>query len=102
MKIKNLKIEKRLNLIIGKIIGINKAISISKIKNISLIKKNWILKGIRVLEIGSNPHSKDEFFSRLFFFFFDKMIFKINIITEIKKKIIDIKIILIIIYIKFN
>lgn len=39
-------------------------ISISKIKNIKLIKKNWILNGIRAVEIGSNPHSNDEFFSR--------------------------------------
>lgn len=36
----------------------------SKIKNINLIKKKWILKGIREFEMGSNPHSKDEFFSR--------------------------------------
>lgn len=70
-------------------------ISISKIKNINLIKKNWILKGIRVLEIGSNPHSKEEFFSRFFIDFFDKIIFRINIINGIINKIINKKIMLI-------
>lgn len=68
----------------------------SKIKNIKLIKKNWILNGIRVLEIGSNPHSNEEFFSRFFKVFFDKIIFKVNIIKGISNKIINIKIILII------
>lgn len=47
-----------------KISGIRRVISISKIKKISLIIKNWILKGRRELEIGSNPHSKGEIFSR--------------------------------------
>lgn len=70
-------------------------ISISKIKNIRLIKKNWILKGIRVLEIGSNPHSNDEFFSRFFKVFFDKIMFRINIIKGIISKIINKKNILI-------
>lgn len=51
-------------------------ISISKIKKIKLIRKNWILKGIRVLFIGSNPHSKADNFSRL-----------LNIFLEIKKLI---------------
>lgn len=64
----------------------------SKIKNISLIKKNWILNGIRVLEIGSNPHSNEEFFSRFFEIFFDKMIFKVNIIYGINSEIINKKI----------
>lgn len=64
-------------------------ISISKIKNIKLIKKNWILNGIRELEIGSNPHSNEEFFSRFFKVFFDKMIFKMNIRKEIMNKIIN-------------
>lgn len=55
-------------------------ISISKIKKISLIIKNWILKGIWPLEIGSNPHSKGDDFSRLNFFFFE-----INKLIKIKK-----------------
>lgn len=38
----------------------------SKIKKINLIKKNWILNGIRDLEIGSNPHSNGDIFSRFF------------------------------------
>lgn len=67
-------------------------ISISKIKNISLIKKNWILNGIRVFEIGSNPHSNEEFFSRFFKVFFDKIILKINMMKGINNKIINIKI----------
>lgn len=70
-------------------------ISISKIKNNKLIKKNWILNGIRVLEMGSNPHSNEEFFSRFFKVFFDKIIFKINIIKGIINKIINKKNILI-------
>jgi len=45
--------------------GIKSLISISKIKKINLIIKNWILKGIRLLDIGSNPHSKGDDFSRL-------------------------------------
>lgn len=52
----------------------------SKIRNISLIRKNWILNGIRVLEIGSNPHSNEEFFSRFFKVFFDRIILIINMI----------------------
>lgn len=54
-----------LNLKNEKIKGISKLISMSKIKNIKLIKKKWILKGMRLLFIGSNPHSKGEIFSRL-------------------------------------
>lgn len=46
-------------------------ISMSKIRKISLIIKKWILKGIWPLEIGSNPHSKGDDFSRLNFFFFE-------------------------------
>lgn len=71
----------------------------SKIKNIRLIKKNWILKGIRVLEIGSNPHSNEEFFSRFLRVFFDKMKFKINIIEGIRRNIINKKIIIIMVFI---
>lgn len=67
----------------------------SKIKNIKLIKKNWILNGIRVLERGSNPHSNEEFFSRFFKVFFDKMRFKINIIKGIMNRKINKKNILI-------
>lgn len=67
----------------------------SKIKNINLIKKNWILKGIRALERGSKPHSNEEFFSRFFIVFFDKMVFKINIIHGIISKVKNKKIMII-------
>lgn len=48
-----------------------------------------------MLEIGSNPHSNEEFFSRFFKVFFDKTKFKINIMKGIKNKIINKKNILI-------
>lgn len=48
-----------------------------------------------MLEIGSNPHSNEEFFSRFFKVFFDRMIFKVNIKKGIINKIINEKNILI-------
>lgn len=71
--------------------GINKVISISKIKKINLIKKNWILKGIRDLDIGSNPHSKGDIFSRFLKNFIEIIKLKINIINLIINKKIIIK-----------
>lgn len=47
-----------------KIIGKIKAISTSKIKKIIVIKKNFNENGKREDDIGSNPHSKGELFSR--------------------------------------
>jgi hypothetical protein len=47
------------------------AISTSKIKKIIVIKKNRNEKGNREDDLGSNPHSKGEFFSRSKTFFFD-------------------------------
>lgn len=47
-----------------KIIGRIKAISTSKIKKIIVIKKNFNENGKRDEDIGSNPHSKGELFSR--------------------------------------
>lgn len=85
---------------IEKIKGIKREISISKIKNINLIKKNWILKGIRVFDIGSNPHSNTEFFSRFFIIFFE--IKKFNNIKDMEinvKKINIINILKILIFI---
>lgn len=58
-----------------KISGISKVISISKIKKISLTIKNWILKGIRFRDKGSNPHSNGEVFSRSWNVFFEKIKF---------------------------
>lgn len=53
-----------MNFVDKKIKGIKRVISMSKIKKINLIKKNWILKGKWVEEIGSNPHSNGDIFSR--------------------------------------
>lgn len=64
-------------------IGINKVISTSKIKKIKLIRKKWILKGGRLLDIGSNPHSKGDDFSRSWKVFLDIKKFKIIKIKEI-------------------
>lgn len=79
--------------------GINKVISISKIRKIRLIIKNWILKGVRFKDRGSNPHSKGEDFSRFWYNFFEKIKF-----SKINKNGIKIlnnnKIIKVIIYIK--
>lgn len=66
-------------LIIGKI----KAISTSKIKKITVIKKKCKEKGIRAEDLGSNPHSKGDDFSRSENVFFDKIIDKNIIILEI-------------------
>jgi hypothetical protein len=63
-------------------------ISTSKIRKMIVIIKNWIEKGIRGWDLGSNPHSNGENFSRLKFFFFeikmDKMAIILGIINEIK------------------
>lgn len=72
----------------------------SKIKKINLIIKNWILKGIRLLDIGSNPHSKGDIFSRSWNDFFDKIKLINNNKKEINKIKLIITIMLIIIYIK--
>lgn len=85
------------NLIIGKI----KAISTSKIKKIIVIKKKCKEKGIRAEDLGSNPHSNGEFFSRSIKDFFDKIIDNIIIILEIKIINIEIINIKMITYIKF-
>lgn len=61
-----------------------KAISTSKIKKITAIKKNWREKGIRDEDLGSNPHSKGEDFSRSKFIFLET---KKEIINKIKHKI---------------
>lgn len=72
----------------------------SKIKKISLIKKKWILNGMWLLEIGSNPHSNGEIFSRSWNDFLDNIIFRSISVIEISKKINIKGIIIIIIYIK--
>jgi hypothetical protein len=50
--------------LINKTEGNNKTISTSKIKKIIAIKKNRKENGKREELLGSNPHSKGEFFSR--------------------------------------
>lgn len=89
-----------LNILVRKTRGINKVISISKIRKIRLIKKNWILKGIRDLEIGSNPHSNGEIFSRFFISLIDIIVFRIRRSRAIRKNILIKIIIKNIIYIK--
>lgn len=43
--------------------GIKRTISTSKIKKRTASRKNRIEKGTRAEKLGSNPHSKGEFFS---------------------------------------
>lgn len=91
----------KLNFIYNRITrGIKSVISISKIKKIRLIRKNWILNGRWLVEIGSNPHSNGDIFSWSIKDFFEIKIFK-NMSNEeiINKKNIAI-IMIIIIYIK--
>lgn len=69
-----------LNFLYIKIRGINNVISTSKIRKISPTRKNWILTGMRLIEIGSNPHSNGVSFSREDNFFdLIELIIKINI-----------------------
>lgn len=72
----------------------------SKIKKISLIRKNWILKGKWLVEIGSNPHSNGDIFSWSMKDFFEIKIFKNIRKEEIINRINIIIVIIIIIYIK--
>lgn len=84
------------DVIIGKI----KAISTSKIKKITVIKKKCKENGIRADDLGSNPHSNGEHFSRSINVFFDNKIDNIIKIFEIKIVIMEIIKIKVIIYIK--
>lgn len=74
------------------IVGIINTISTSKIKKIIAIKKNCKENGIRALVLGSNPHSKGEFFSLSEKVFFETIfrITKSKIIIVNDKKNIDI------------
>lgn len=92
-----MKFTKLNNLIIGKI----RAISTSKIKKIIVIKKKCREKGIRAADLGSNPHSNGEDFSRSINDFLDNIIDKNIIIFEIIAIINDIVKIKLIIYINF-
>lgn len=81
-------------IIIGKI----NAISTSKIRKIIAIKKKCKEKGKREEDLGSNPHSKGEHFSRSRIVFFDKIVANIIITIAIINKIEEIKNIIKIIY----
>lgn len=80
--------------------GISRVISISKIKKISLMRKNWILNGKWLEEIGSNPHSNGDIFSWSIKDFFEINIFKNIRKDEISIIISIVKSKIIIIYIK--
>lgn len=65
--------------------GSKSVISTSKIKKITAIKKNRNENGKRAVPLGSNPHSKGEFFSRSEIVFFDnKDAIAITIVEIIK------------------
>lgn len=64
-----------------------KAISTSKIKKIIAIKKKCKEKGRREEDFGSNPHSKGDLFSRSIIDFFDRIVARIIITSEINIKI---------------
>lgn len=83
-------------------IGKIRAISTSKIKKITVIKKKCNENGIRAEDLGSNPHSNGDDFSRSENDFFDSIIANIIIILAIN--IINKKIFIInmIIYIKLS
>lgn len=94
--VQKIKFTNLYNGIIGKI----NAISTSKIKKITVIKKKCKENGIRADDLGSNPHSKGEHFSRSINDFFDKIIDKNIIMFEINIIIIKIFVNKMIIYIK--
>lgn len=54
------------------VIGNNRAISTSKIRKMTAIRKKRREKGIRADDLGSNPHSNGDLFSRSRIVFFDK------------------------------
>jgi hypothetical protein len=87
--------------LIDTIRGSNKVISTSKIKKITAIKKNCNEKGIRADDLGSNPHSNGELFSRSIKVFLEIMFAIIIIINEIINISREIVIITIIIYTNF-
>lgn len=64
--------------------GNNKAISTSKIKKITAIRKNRKEKGSRDEDLGSNPHSNGDAFSRSIILFFDRR--EARIITAVTIK----------------
>lgn len=82
-------------------IGISRVISTSKIKKITAIKKNCKEKGNRAEDLGSNPHSKGEFFSRSEWVFLEIKFASIITTLTINKIIIEMIKVIIIIYTNF-
>lgn len=76
-------------------------ISTSKIRKIIAIKKNWRENGRRADDLGSNPHSNGDNFSRSENVFFERIDDNIIIKVEIIKIILIIIEIINIIYINF-
>lgn len=68
--------------------GRSRAISTSKIRKMTAIRKNRREKGSRADLLGSNPHSKGEFFSRSLIDFLDR-VDAMSIIKQASKMIID-------------
>lgn len=102
--IKNKVINEKLimfEIFIIKIKGINRVISTSKIKKITAIKKNCNENGIRAEDLGSNPHSNGDLFSRSENVFFEIKLAIIITAIEIIKIIIEIKNVVVIIYTKY-
>lgn len=81
-----------------KIIGKIKAISTSKTRKMIAIKKKWRENGKREEDLGSNPHSKGDLFSRSVIDFLDKKVDKRIIIIAINNTIDLIKSMIKIIY----
>lgn len=67
-----------------------------------LIRKNWILKGKWLGEMGSKPHSNGDDFSWSLKDFFEIRILITSKNKEMIKSIIKVKIMELIIYIKLN
>ena len=78
--------------------GMSSVISTSKIRKMTAIKKNCNEKGIRADDLGSNPHSKGDLFSRSEKVFFEIKFAIIITIIVIIKIVIEIKNVIMIIY----
>lgn len=78
--------------------GKRRVISTSKIKKITAIRKNWRENGIRADDLGSNPHSNGDLFSRSANVFFEIIDANTIIIEQIVIMIIARAEIIIIIY----
>lgn len=61
--------------------GTRSTISISNTRKITAKRKNRKEKGIRADDLGSNPHSNGVVFSRSIFFFIDRIIIALIIIS---------------------